>query len=73
MKKILAGLAVASLALGCVSTAVAGNVDGQCRFNGKRLYGTVQVVCSFPDIKVQFVDAFPDVKIQFVDAFPGKP
>ncbi len=70
MKKILAGLAVASLALGCVSTSVAGNVDSQCRFNGKRLYGKVKVVDSFPDIKVQVVRSFPDLKVKKVSSFP---
>jgi hypothetical protein len=41
-----------------------------CSFNGKQLYGKVQVVTSFPDIKVQIVTAFPDLKVQVVDAFP---
>ena len=47
------------------------------------LYGKVQEVSSFPDIKVQvvssfpdnigewqFVDSFPDFTVQFVDSFP---
>lgn len=41
-----------------------------CTFNGKKLYGKIQVVTSFPDVKVQVVDSFPDVKVQHVDAFP---
>jgi hypothetical protein len=41
-----------------------------CSFNGIQLYGKVQVVDAFPDIKVQVVDAFPDLKVQVVDAFP---
>ena len=41
-----------------------------CSFNGKQLYGKVQVVTAFPDIKVQVVNAFPDLKVQVVDAFP---
>ena len=41
-----------------------------CTFNGINLYGKVQVVDAFPDIKVQVVDAFPDLKVQVVDAFP---
>ncbi|MFZ5553615.1 MAG: hypothetical protein ACOZCO_10910 [Bacteroidota bacterium] len=41
-----------------------------CSFNGKKLYGKVQVVTAFPDIKVQVVDAFPDIKVKMVDAFP---
>ncbi len=35
-----------------------------------KLYGKVQIVNSFPDIKVQIVDSFPDVDIQLVDSFP---
>ena len=34
------------------------------------LYGKVQIVSSFPDIKVQIVDSFPDADIQIVDSFP---
>lgn len=41
-----------------------------CTFNGKNLWGKVQVVDAFPDIKVQYVDAFPDLKVQWVSAFP---
>jgi hypothetical protein len=41
-----------------------------CTFNGIKLYGKVQVVNAFPDIKVQIVNAFPDLKVQVVDAFP---
>ena len=52
--------------------------------NGKEipLYGKVQIVDAFPDLKVQIVDAFadlevkivnafPDIKVRIVDAFPG--
>jgi hypothetical protein len=41
-----------------------------CMFNGKQLWGKVQVVDAFPDVKVQIVDAFSDVDVQVVDAFP---
>ena len=54
-----------------------------CSFKGKHLFGKIQVVKAFPDVKVQvvkafpdkcgqweMVDAFPDTKVQFVDAFP---
>ncbi|MBQ9439881.1 MAG: hypothetical protein IJU35_04750 [Paludibacteraceae bacterium] len=36
------------------------------------LYGKVQIVNSFPDLKVQIVDAFPDLKVQVVNSFPDK-
>ena len=41
-----------------------------CTFNGFPLYGDMQVVDSFPDIKVQVVDSFPDLKVELVDSFP---
>ena len=63
--------------------ACAGNVGANCTLEGKALYGRVQVVNAFPDLKVQkvtacpdrcgrwqFVDSFPDFRIQFVNAFP---
>ncbi len=70
MKKVLTGLAVVALALGCASVASAGNVDSSCSYRGKRLYGKVKVVNSFPDIKVQVVRSFPDLKVQKVRSFP---
>ncbi|MCA2982077.1 MAG: hypothetical protein INH37_27705 [Myxococcaceae bacterium] len=41
-----------------------------CTFNGKKLYGRIQLVSSFPDVKVQEVSSFPDVKVQKVTSFP---
>lgn len=46
------------------------NVDENCEFNGMKLYGKIQFVTSFPDIKVQVVESFPDLKVKIVDAFP---
>ena len=40
-------------------------------YKGKKLYGKVQVVDSFPDFKVKVVDCFPDLKVQKVDCFPN--
>jgi len=45
--------------------------SGDCSWNGIPLYGKVQIVDAFPDIKIQVVDAFPDIKIKWVDAFPS--
>ncbi len=42
-----------------------------CRWKGFPLYGKIQFVESFPDIKVQIVDAFPDLKVKLVESFPG--
>lgn len=39
------------------------------------LYGKIQIVEAFPDVKVQVVDAFPDIRVQRVPDFangPGK-
>jgi hypothetical protein len=41
-----------------------------CEWNGIKLYGKVQFVEGFADIKIQFVDDFPDLDVEFVDAFP---
>lgn len=43
-----------------------------CTFKGFKLYGKIQVVEAFPDIKVQIVEAFPDLKVKEVDAFPDE-
>ena len=37
------------------------------------LFGKIQIVKSFPDVKVQVVDSFPDLKVQVVKSFPDKP
>ena len=70
MKRMLTGLAAVALALGYASTVSAGNVDSSCSYKGKRLYGKVQVVKHFPDLKVQVVRHFPDLKVQKVSHFP---
>lgn len=36
------------------------------------LYGKVQIVEHFPDIKVQIVDAFEELDVKIVDAFPDQ-
>lgn len=65
------------LALGLLIALVAPNaraanpVGGDCTFNGHKLYGKIQVVSSFPDVKVQVVTSFPDVKVKVVDSFPN--
>lgn len=42
-----------------------------CTYNGFPLYGKVQFVENFPDIKVQLVEHFPDIKVELVDHFPN--
>ena len=47
-------------------------VGSDCTVKGKKLYGKVKVVDSFPDLKVQVVSAFPDLKVNVVTAFPDR-
>lgn len=50
-----------------------GKVDkNSCTCNGIKLYGKVQVVTSFPDIKVKVVSSFPDLKVEKVMSFPDR-
>ena len=61
-----AGVAPALFAAG---SAAAGDLT-DCSWNGIPLYGEVEVVDSFPDIKVRIVDSFPDLNVQVVTSFP---
>jgi len=72
MKKFLVATIVlcGALAALVIIPAMAGSVGSDCSFNGKKLYGKVQVVTSFPDIKVQVVSSFPDLTVQKVTSFP---
>ncbi len=46
--------------------------EDNCTFNGYKLYGKIQFVDSFPDIKIQIVDSFADLKVKIVESFPDK-
>jgi hypothetical protein len=43
-----------------------------CTYQGKKLYGKVQIVDSFPMLKVKVVNSFPDLKVKQVNSFPDK-
>lgn len=45
---------------------------GSCSYNGMLLYGKVQFVENFPDIKIQIVSDFPDIKVEMVTQFPDE-
>ena len=60
----------ALLAASSPAHAEDGFAKEACAFNGFPLYGDIQVVDSFPDIKVQVVDSFPDLKVKAVESFP---
>ena len=68
MKTFLGALAAMTFVsvVGVSLTAEAGGSfsKSSCTFNGKKLYGNIQEVTSFPDVKVQVVSSFPDVKVQ---------
>ncbi len=66
---LLLGLAIA----GASMSGFAADIDkSACTFKGKKLYGKIQLVTSFPDVKVQEVNSFPDLKVQKVTSFPDK-
>lgn len=43
-----------------------------CAYDGFPLYGNVQIVTSFPDVKIQIVDSFADLHVEIVTSFPDK-
>ena len=51
------------------STALASGIGSDCTLNGKKLYGKVEVVSSFPDFKVEVVQSFPDLKVEKKNSF----
>lgn len=53
-----------------LTASAAAKPQSDCTLNGIKLYGDVQVVESFPDLKVQIVSSFPDLKVKRVDSFP---
>jgi hypothetical protein len=52
--------------------AIKALINGNCEYKGIKLYGKVQFVTSFPDIKIQYVKSFPDIKVKWVTSFPDK-
>jgi hypothetical protein len=49
-----------------------GKIGPNCALKGHKLFGKIQIVNAFPDLKVEVVDSFPDLKVMKVDAFPDK-
>lgn len=63
-------LAIAALTT-TTAFARAGAIDrDRCTYNGIPLYGDVQIVQAFPDLKIQAVANFPDLNVQIVQNFP---
>jgi len=61
-----------ALALALSAGPSAAEIGDACSLKGFRLHGNVQVVDSFPDLKVQIVESFPDLRVKIVDSFPDK-
>lgn len=72
MKRILGATVLVAMLTFARNAAADGFDKSGCKFKGKQLWGKIQVVTSFPDVKVQVVRAFPDVKVQKVKAFPDQ-
>jgi hypothetical protein len=53
-------------------TLVHGIDPATCTFKGHKLYGKVQFVDSFADVKVRVVTSLPDFKVELVDALPTR-
>lgn len=70
MKKFFLAMALALLVPSMAYADGEGFDADACTYNGIPLYGRVQIVDSFPDIRVKVVDSFPDVKVKKVDSFP---
>lgn len=52
---------------GCVEASAADKPE-KCA-----LFGKIQVVDSFPDVKIQVVSSFSDIKVKWVDSFADDP
>lgn len=52
--------------------AIESLIEGNCYYKGIALWGKVQFVTSFPDIKIQYVESFADIKVRFVTSFPDE-
>lgn len=57
-----------ALELKTCQEAYAGGKPSKCR-----LFGKIQFVESFPDVKVEEVTSFPDIKVEMVSSFPSSP
>ncbi|WP_199303018.1 hypothetical protein [Oscillatoria sp. FACHB-1406] len=70
-KFVFWGVAIAAMIL-LALPAISQINPNRCSFKGADLYGKVQVVQAFPDVKVQVVPSAPDLKVKFVENFPNE-
>ena len=65
--RIFALVAVCAVSL----LAAAPKIEAKdCTFKGRKLYGRIQYVTSFPDLRIKVVESFPDIKVKLVTSFP---
>lgn len=57
-----------AIALQKCQEAAAKDIPAKCE-----LYGKIQFVDSFPDVKVKAVTSFPDIKVKMVENFADSP
>ena len=70
-RALIAGAGVLILAQHAAhADSTAPLIAPDCTWHGIKLYGKVQVVESFPDIKVEKVKSFPDLRVLNVTSFP---
>lgn len=69
-KKFKTGVFILMLAFPLALRADGKVSKASCAYNGIKLFGKVQVVTSFPDIKIKVVTSFPDLKVKTVSSFP---
>lgn len=72
MRLLRLPLLLASLLVAHGATAREAVDPASCTLRGHKLYGKIQVVNAFPDLKVRVVTAFPQLKVKKVDAFPDR-
>lgn len=68
MKKIILLICIALLTAALEAKAVGSD----CTYKGKKLYGRIKIVESFPDVKVKIVSSFADLKVKQVQSFPDR-
>lgn len=74
MLRIVLASLTAALVMSAAAPAFAKSKvnKSNCTYKGKKLYGKIKIVKSFPDIKVKVVKSFPDLKVKKVKSFPNK-
>lgn len=73
MRRALSLLLLAVAFAAAPALASGPKIDAKaCTWNGRKLYGKIKYVTSFPDLKIKVVNSFPDLKVQLVTSFPDR-